>query len=401
MSDEYQLRKDIDRIYRDLYDLNNDTLNVVTKEELNNVLKSFYDLSEVDTVWSKLKTDLGTLSGHLTTFRTSLIAFNQSLITFNGDTTTLASDLTKLSDNLEGLLSHIRQLGGDSTILADTLETLSEYLTGFSGTLTEFQNEIKTDIGTDAFNLLNEDIVKLLYVINVAQDNIDTVQTDISVVQVDMYGSNKDPSNPQEGSVLDNIEVAQDDIVTVKGDALELQEQIYGEDGNGTYSVENPSSDSLIGQIGDENTSGTILYDIDQAQKGLDYADSRLNNFRYNINSLLAPNTDFTYVYVYAHTGSPTSDDATFLTTLATDYGINNVQYACEKDGANYYKLVNGSWTAYNQSLSNVVALFGADSNGSSDISERNKYYWEKDWEYAYDLVTNQYYKHYNRYGGT
>lgn len=49
MSDEYQLRKDIDRIYGDIYTLQGNELNVYTKEYMDSKLSSsYYDKSEVD-----------------------------------------------------------------------------------------------------------------------------------------------------------------------------------------------------------------------------------------------------------------------------------------------------------------------------------------------------------------
>lgn len=49
MSGEYQLRKDIDRIYGDIYTLQGNELNVYTKEDMDKTLsEDYYDKSEVD-----------------------------------------------------------------------------------------------------------------------------------------------------------------------------------------------------------------------------------------------------------------------------------------------------------------------------------------------------------------
>lgn len=49
MADEYQLRKDIDKIYFRVYDVENDRLLVYTKDEMNTILhRDYYDKSEVD-----------------------------------------------------------------------------------------------------------------------------------------------------------------------------------------------------------------------------------------------------------------------------------------------------------------------------------------------------------------
>ena len=50
MSDEYQLRKDVDRIYGDIYTLQGDQLDVYKKDEMDTILhRDYYDKSEVDT----------------------------------------------------------------------------------------------------------------------------------------------------------------------------------------------------------------------------------------------------------------------------------------------------------------------------------------------------------------
>ena len=49
MSDEYQLRKDVDRIYEDIYTLQGNELNVYKKEDIDKTLsEDYYDKSEVD-----------------------------------------------------------------------------------------------------------------------------------------------------------------------------------------------------------------------------------------------------------------------------------------------------------------------------------------------------------------
>lgn len=50
MSDEYQLRKDIDRVYRDIYRLDNDALNIYNIDEINALLQNYYDISQMQDV---------------------------------------------------------------------------------------------------------------------------------------------------------------------------------------------------------------------------------------------------------------------------------------------------------------------------------------------------------------
>ena len=59
MSDEYQLRKDVDKIYGDIYNLQNKELSIYTKDEINGILKTEYpDRSELE---SSLATKQDTL----------------------------------------------------------------------------------------------------------------------------------------------------------------------------------------------------------------------------------------------------------------------------------------------------------------------------------------------------
>lgn len=49
MSDEYQLRKDIDKIYQKTYDFEEDIWNIYTKDELDKFFdETYYDKSEID-----------------------------------------------------------------------------------------------------------------------------------------------------------------------------------------------------------------------------------------------------------------------------------------------------------------------------------------------------------------
>ena len=50
MSDEYQLRKDIDRVFRDIYRLDNDALDIYKIEEINALLQNYYDISQIQSI---------------------------------------------------------------------------------------------------------------------------------------------------------------------------------------------------------------------------------------------------------------------------------------------------------------------------------------------------------------
>ena len=466
MSDDSQLRKDVDKLLKFAEDISNDLDNKSIREYLATIL----DVDELDNYTNKITT----LSNDLYSLRVSLVEVNKELIDFSSDNTNFANNLRKLKENIAKVLSEMKeikegssefsdalaQFNIDITTFVDTLMGLngdlsifSECLDAFMDNLDGFEDALE-DAGIDTTEI-NEDYAKLVWAVANVRTRTDTTEGQIENIVNNDIGddTNYNPSlynppntaNAPQGvkqwikwmkykignnasgqetgffkSILDlELLIGDDDpvnptgifadIQTANGHISTIGEYIYGVGG----SENDLKSDGLLSKIDvlRNNTIPQIItyiygkangsssdYTSDSMWAKIVALKSETSNLNLNMCSILAPNSNLTYVYVYAHTGSPTSDDATFLTTLATDYGINNVQYACEKDGANYYKLVNGSWTTYNQSLSNVVAIFGAESNGSSAISERNKNYWEKDWEYAYDLVTNQYYKHYNRY---
>ena len=67
MSDEYQLRKDIDRIYGDIYTLQGNELDVYKKEDIDKILdEDYYDKSEVDVKINESGGGGGDLSNYYT-----------------------------------------------------------------------------------------------------------------------------------------------------------------------------------------------------------------------------------------------------------------------------------------------------------------------------------------------
>lgn len=54
MGDEYQLRKDVDKIYGDIYNLQNKELSIYTKEQINDILDDkYYDISKINEIASE------------------------------------------------------------------------------------------------------------------------------------------------------------------------------------------------------------------------------------------------------------------------------------------------------------------------------------------------------------
>lgn len=277
MSDDYQLRKDIDNVI-----LLADALKEAMEESGISNLKDFllqqFDESDFDFMESQLNSNLNVLDTDLDTLKESLTDFNQSLITFNGDATTLANDLTTLSTNLNSVLgdlnsldSSLTNLDGDLDNLKTTIHTFSQYLTDFNGTLTEFKQDLEDDgvviseldqsiiamfeaidetqtaissveedigtpstVGTVKYNIAQaqSSATTANNTANNLRDNtIPSVQTDISDVQSQMYkgsGGTGTTSNPANGTVMKDINNVQSDIGDVETDVNgDLQSQIY------------------------------------------------------------------------------------------------------------------------------------------------------------------------------
>lgn len=67
MADEYQLRKDIDKIYFSIYDVENDRINIYTKDEIRDLLdENYFDQSEVLTLINESGGGGGDLSNYYT-----------------------------------------------------------------------------------------------------------------------------------------------------------------------------------------------------------------------------------------------------------------------------------------------------------------------------------------------
>ena len=124
MSDEYRLRKDIDKL----------------KEQINRLDLSSYSPSESAKIMDKFDRDLDTLDTDLVTFSNTLInlkgnlvAFNQELIDFDEDNENLAEDLSKLKDNLHSFTSATQKLSTDLGDLDTALNQLDDDVFGEEG----------------------------------------------------------------------------------------------------------------------------------------------------------------------------------------------------------------------------------------------------------------------------
>lgn len=207
-ADEYQLRKDIDRVITFLDNLekldgDGDILAILRDE-----LGKYYDSSDVDFISNKLNDDLSELDSSLNTLTSSLIEFNSELISFDEDNTNLASDLSKLKNNLHTIVSSVnnfssRLIAAENSLgttssdldkLVYSLNTLTDYLTTFEGTLSEFEDELDDNPDIDVSEL-NANIITLFGVIGSVKNDVSTAESsinqalsDISDVQEDIYG---------------------------------------------------------------------------------------------------------------------------------------------------------------------------------------------------------------------
>ena len=350
---------------------------------LETKLDEFGDaLADLDTGDTKLSLTLSQLTGYLTTFKGTLAEFRQKIIDdlgqsvydglddqiikLIGSITSANQDIEDHQDLIDGVQDMIGDpsdsaSGGQDTLYgvlndtSDVADTASQQASGLSDTI---DNDLNPRINA----IKNTDIPNL--------------QNGINGVQTEMYGGEGySPSNPKADSVCDRIDVAEDgidDIVKpntgliaqtnkaigevddkadkVISDTTVLQEQIYGEDGEGTYDVDNPSSDSIIGKIGDKNKSGTILYNIDvaqgdikDAQDNISQAQSDISDVQADLDSFIQTNSSWQLLYIG-------SLDTITLNTLISSTGmqIQNIHYAY--DGT--FKINVGiSWKSYDSSI--------------------------------------------------
>lgn len=214
MSNDFQLRKDIDKIDRFVSQL--DTA-IADKgyEGLDELLEEYgKSLEYLDILF----TDMNTLSTDLKELQASLIEFNDALINFSDDNTNFASNLSKLKENLNKVLSQMEDIKEGSAEFSDVLDDLgidistfvetlwglnsdltilSECLDAFMDDLDGFEDALE-DAGIDTTGI-NEDYAKLVWAVGnvrnrttTAESNIDDLLDDIG----DDSGYNPSTTNP-------------------------------------------------------------------------------------------------------------------------------------------------------------------------------------------------------------
>lgn len=156
MYDDYQLRKDIDRIITFLDNLekldnSDDGILAILKGELS----KYYDSSEVDVVTEKLNGDLTELRSSLGDLTDGLVEFNGELIAFDESNTNLKGDLSKLKQNLQKFTAAVNKLKVDLNGLDEKSEEFGEDLWGEEG-LDERLTSLGLKIGNDDSGLIKD-----------------------------------------------------------------------------------------------------------------------------------------------------------------------------------------------------------------------------------------------------
>ena len=150
MYDDYQLRKDINRVITFLNNLekieDDDSILALLKEELG----KYYDSSEVDVISDKLNNDLEVLDDSLTDLTSSLVEFNDELISFDKDNNNLKTDLSKLKDNLHRFTSAVDGLNTDLSALDSSLTQLSSDVDGYADSI----DDLLTAVGDNNSGLV-------------------------------------------------------------------------------------------------------------------------------------------------------------------------------------------------------------------------------------------------------
>ena len=274
MSDEYQLRKDIDTLYDLVYDNESHQLRLVTKEEFNRLIEGlprnqgavklgtlFYDKSEVDTDLTVLNEDLTILSSSLDLLESSLIEFNGELIDFDDDNKNLKEDLTKLKNNLHYFTVALNKLTSDLTSFESELDTFDFQLNGdathdgFADTLGKIQSsmgtlETKLDEFGDALADLDTGDTKLSLTLSQLTGYLTSFKgtlTEFRQKIIDDLGQSVyDGLDEQIIKLIGSITSANQDIE----DHQDLIDDVQGTIGNPTDSAES-GQDTLYGVLND------------------------------------------------------------------------------------------------------------------------------------------------------
>lgn len=269
MYDDYQLRKDINRVITFLNNLekieDDDSILALLKEELG----KYYDSSEVDVISDKLNNDLEVLDDSLTDLTGSLIEFNDELISFDKDNNNLKGDLSKLKDNLHRFTSAVDGLSTDLTALDTSLSNLSDDVDEYGDAISGLQS---------SNSQLSSDLTSL-------DSSLTQLETD-----VDGYGTS-----------IDNLLAAVGDNNSGLVKSLNTLQTVVGDSNSGLVKQANDTSSSVT-QLGNDLTtlngslttlSGTVgdnskglVKQVNDLSSSVDDFDSDLTTLDGNLSSL-------------------------------------------------------------------------------------------------------------------
>ena len=251
MSDEYQLRKDIDRLSVSIESIKNELIDVgVIDDDMNatqimgNVVSLRSDLDDFNTSLTTLESSLNTLDLELNGDANTdgLVDYINALkvYIYGGGSydyqNPSSTSLKGLLDNLETQIGQI--ISGDQQLSID-LGTLGEYLDGFNGTLQEFKEELEEE-GIDLTNV-NEGLINLIYRVNYTKDQVDTHQQNIEDFD-ETIGSPSDTGNSTVYGVLNNTVTGLGNVTT---SANNLTKTLYSGT-NGTGTTSSPANNTVM-----------------------------------------------------------------------------------------------------------------------------------------------------------
>ena len=214
-----KLSTDLDKLSYDLTTFDN-SLNALK----GNLIDFNAELIDFDEDNTNLASDLSKLKDNLLIVLNTLTAFSGDLdrltgelngldLQLNGDSTHDGfvdilqeiqvaiyggngySDVSPSPSSLKGMLDsfgqQLQNIAAGDNKLALSLSQLTGYLTAFQGTLQQFRTKLSTELGSSVYNSLDDEIIKLIYSIASANQDIEEHKDLIEDVQ-DTIGSSTD-----------------------------------------------------------------------------------------------------------------------------------------------------------------------------------------------------------------
>lgn len=326
-------------------------------------------LADLDTSDAKLALTLGTLSGYLSTFQGTLAEFRQQIIDDLGQ-----SVYDGLDDEIIKLIGSITSANQDISDHQDLIDDVQDTIGDANSGLVKQVNDTSTLANTTSTQA------------NAIQNTVDNTltprvnqlrNTDVPAIQNILYGNGTEQS-PSTNSVLSNISDVQSGLATANSNIDDFDEILNG-DGTSQNVGLISEVNTTITQIGDTQTDGTILYDIDKAKENI-------SNNHSNLNQILSPNITRTEIWLCG--GIPSTQDLWIL----EDYGydISHIEYALTDNGA-LYKLYGSSWARYYDEL-DLTGCVGVLYEMPSTYFDENVFHYV-DLPYIYEVKSTKYYK--------